>query len=282
MIHFSYLRIMSVLITPVNFSTSSNNAARYAADLAKAMKADLLLVHVIEIPMTTAELLLTDALYETMAQSANDALKELQVELQTRTGHNTKIEIRMEVGGVTAKMKEISEEIQPYIILLGTSAPSLGKYLAGSPVASLLHKLNFPVLVVPETAAFHPYRHILLAFDLEDINSGTPLSLPLLKDLRDHFGSRFDIVTVETGAPLSDEQKTLQRENWKHQLKDIDPEIHYVRKSQVEEGIQEYLNTNEADLALVFPKKHSFFEFHTSQSGKVAKHSSIPVISLHG
>jgi hypothetical protein len=32
---------------------------------------------------------------------------------------------------------------------------------------------------------------------------------------------------------------------------------------------------------MVFPKKHGFFEFHTSQAKKIALHSPVPVMSIH-
>ena len=272
---------MKSIVIPVNFSACSGNAARYAADLAQAIRADLLLIHVIEIPVTPADMVMTEALYEEMVQSANNSLKELQFDLRRRTCHSIKIEIRMEIGSVTGKMKELCQEIKPYAIILGASGPTLEKFLAGSPVASLLHNLSYPVLVVHEGGFFHQFRRVLLACDLDDIGSGIPMSLPILKDLRQFFGSRFDIITVETGAVLSEEQKAFKYEGWKDQLKDLYPEIHYVRNSRVEDGIQEYLAKHEADLVMVFPKKHSFFEFHVSQSKKLAKHSRIPVMSVH-
>ena len=272
---------MKPIIIPVNFSDCSNNAARYAADLALAIKVDLHLIHVIEITTTSADTVVTEAVYETMVESANNSLKELQFELRRRTCHGVKVETRMEVGSAIAKMKQLCEELQPYAVVLGASGPTLEKFLAGSPVSSLLHNLNYPVLVIPEGVTFHQFRHVLLACDLDDIGSGIPLSLPLLKDLRHYFGSRFDIVTVETRAVLSEEQKTFQCESWKDQLKGFYPEIHYIRNPRVEDGIREYLGKHEADLVIVFPKKHGFFEFHISQSKKFARNSTIPVMSLH-
>jgi len=272
---------MKSIVIPVNFSACSNNAARYAADLAQAIRAELHLVHVIEIPMTSADMVMTEALYQEMVESSSNSLKELQFELQKQTYNSIKVETRIEVGSVTGKIKELCQEIQPYAVVLGATGPTLEKFLAGSPVSSLLHSLNYPVLVVPAGVSFHQFRRVLLACDLDDIGSGIPLSLPLLKDLRQFFGSRFDIVTVETSSVLSEEQKTFKYEGWKDQLKDLYPEIHYVRNSKVEDGIQEYLGKHEADLVMVFPKKHGFFEFHTSQSKKFTKHSTIPVMSLH-
>jgi hypothetical protein len=148
-------------------------------------------------------------------------------------------------------------------------------------VTSLLQHLEYPVLVVPEAATFQQFRRILMAFDLEDIGSGLTTCLPLLKELRGHFGSRVDIITVETGKVLSDEATCFESGGWKEQLRDIYPEIHYIRKSKVEDGILEYLGQHQADLVMVFPKKHGFFDFHISQSRRLAQSSPVPVMSLH-
>ena len=272
---------MKSIVVPINFSPCAANAGRYAADLALAINADLHLIHVIQVPVNSAELLMTQYLYEEMVESADIALKQLQFELTKRTNNRVKVDTTLEAGSVGEKVRDLCQQVKPYAVVLGVTGSTFEKFLAGSPVASLLHNLDFPVLVVPETYTFHRFHRILLACDLEDIGSGVPNSLPLLKDLRDYFGSRFDIVTVETRRVLSDEATCFESGGWKEQLKELYPEIHYIRKPNVKEGILEYLGHNEADLIMVFPKKHSFFDFHTSQSRQLAHHSPIPVLSLH-
>jgi nucleotide-binding universal stress UspA family protein len=272
---------MKSIIVPTNFSPCAADAARYAADLAQAIHADLHLIHVVQVPVSSAELMMTQYLYEEMVEAANISLQQLKADLSKRTHQRIKIDTTLEAGSVSAKVKDLCQQVKPYAIVLGAAGRSLEKFLAGSPVASLLHNLDYPVLVVPENSSFHQFRRILLAFDLDDIGSGLPNSLPLLKDLREHFGSRFDIVTVETRKVLSDEATCFESGGWKEQLKELYPEIHYIRKPKVEEGILEYLGNNDADLVMVFPKKHGFFDFHVSQSRKLAQHSPIPVLSLH-
>ena len=272
---------MKSIVVPINFSPCATNAANYAADLAQAIHADVHLIHVIQVPVTSAELMMTESLYESIVASANTSLGELQAGLSRRTSHRIRIETTLEAGSAGARVEDLCRQLQPYAIVLGATGPTFEKFLAGSPVASLLHNLDYPVLVVPETYTFHRFHRILLACDLEDLGSGMPNSLPLLKDLREHFGSRFDIVTVETGKVSREEQSVFDSDGWKNQLKELYPEFHYVRKSKVEEGIFEYLAHNDADLIMVFPKKHGFLDFHVSQSRKVAQHSPIPVLSLH-
>ncbi len=256
---------MKTVVVPVNFSPWALNAARYAADLALAIKADIRLIHVIQAPV----------------YSANNSLQQLQAELDQRTGHQVNIVTTLATGSIEAKIKEICQEIKPHVIVLGATGPTLEKFWAGSPVAFLLHDLKDPVLVVPEDATFQPFRRILLACDLEDIGSAIPDLLPLLKNLSASFGCRIDLITVETRKMLTEEQYVFEPGCWKDQLKDLDPHIHYLRKSTVEEGIHEYLSFNDADLIMVFPKNHGLFDFHLSQSRKMAQHNSIPVLSLH-
>lgn len=272
---------MRSILVPVNFSTCADNAARYAADLALILKADLHLIHVVQVPATAAEMGMTQYLYEEMVDSANISLKQLQADLRKHTQGKVNIGTTLDAGGLLSKIKDCCHQLKPYAIILGATGPSLEKFLAGSSVASLLHNLDYPVLVVPENVPFRHYHRILLACDLSDIGNGLPHSLPLLKDLRDHFGCRFDVITVETPKILAGEHAVFTTDAWKEPFKDIYPEIHFIKTHKVEEGILEYLNHNEADLVMVFPKKHGLFEFHVSQSRKFAKHSPIPVLSLH-
>jgi len=240
---------MKSIVVPVNFSSCAANAARYAADLAKVIHADLHLIHVIQVSVNSAELMMTQSLYEEVIESAAAALKQLQFELTRRTDNRIKVDTTLGAGNVDTNVKDLCLQLKPYAIVLGAAGPSLEKFLAGSTVVSLLNNPDHPVLIVPEKSEFQQFRRILLACDPEDIGSDVANTLPLIKELQEKFGSRIDIVTVET--------------------------------SRVEEGVLEYLGHHEADLIMVFPKKHGFFDFHVSQSRKLALHSPVPVLSLH-
>jgi hypothetical protein len=44
--------------------------------------------------------------------------------------------------------------------------------------------------------------------------------------------------------------------------------------------LQEYLHGEPAVLTVVFPKRHSFLEFHPSRSRRLARHAGMPVLCL--
>jgi nucleotide-binding universal stress UspA family protein len=268
---------MKPIIVPVNFSACSHNAALYAADLARVLRSDLHLFHVVGIPFTTSEVAMTTFIYEEMVKAANTSLKELQVDLTRHTHGKVRVEIRLEVGSLGVRLRELCRNLQPYAVVVGTSGPTVEKFMAGSPVSSLLKHMQSPIIVVPEKASFRHYHRVLLACGSDDLDSGLLQFLPLLKELRDHFGSRFDIVTVDTDGPGAVKPGATYQE----ELKDLYPDIHLIHARKVEEGVGQYLADHEVDLILVFPKKHALLDFHISHSRKLARNSPVPVMSLH-
>jgi len=78
-------RDMKSLVTPVNFSVNSHNAARYAADLAELVGADIHLLHVLQIPLTNIDVPTTEYIMGELQTAAEESLNELKQELVKRT-----------------------------------------------------------------------------------------------------------------------------------------------------------------------------------------------------
>lgn len=269
---------MRPLLVPVNFSDCSSCAARYAADLAMAIDGEVHLVNVIDID--NMETIVTPSVYDTMVETAQTYLDQLKTELLDRTRHKVPVETFVTVGTVYGEVEAICRTIKPYAVVLGTSGPSFEKAIAGSPVGSLLH-LPYPVLVVPDQESFHTYHNIVLACELDDLETGIPHFLPFIQELRHRFHAQIDIVTIENWKGWPGEEYFLRTEAWKTRLKDLDPEWHLIHEKKVEQGLFGFLANHRADLVVVFPKKHTVIDFHISQSRKIAKHSDVPVMSLH-
>ena len=271
---------MRPLIVPVNFSQCAACAARYAADLAQAIGGELHLINVVEYPFTSPDLVMSEDVYGVMLDSANLYLKEMQADLQKYSGNKVPIHISVGVGDVFAQVEQLCQTVHPYAIVLGSSGPTFEKFIAGSRIGALL-RLPYPVLVVPERETFHSFRNIVLACDIADLESGLPHSLPLLKELHQSFNASVDVVTVNGNTSTTNEEACQKSKDWQDHLKPLEPRLHMIHGKNIEEGLFHYLEDNAADLVIVFPKKHNFLEFHTRQSKKIAKHSSIPVMSLH-
>ena len=269
---------MRSIIVPVNFSPCSRNAAHYAADLAKATGATLHLVHVIQLPMSGMEPVMNEYLFNEMADSAETGLINLLDDIRKRTGGWIRVQTYLKVGHIAAKVEELFDAINACLIVMGVTGPTMEKLLAGSPVGPLLH-LRLPLLVVPEQSAFRPYRMISLACDESDIDQGVPHSLPLLLELRDCFGAAVEVVTVETAESLTDEACGYFTAS-ASPLATLNPIRRRLRRHSIDSGLANYLEARAADLAVVFPKRYSLFDFHLSHSRRLARHADIPVLCL--
>lgn len=269
---------MKSILVPVNFSPYSFNAARYAAELAKATGAELHLLHVIQIPLQSTEMVMDDYLYTQMSEAGESSLKEMKTDVLTQTPGLVSVTTHLQTGAVADKVEEWFTALKADLIVMGVTGPAMEKFLAGSQVGPLLH-LRRPLLVVPEHAKYEPYQRIVLACDESDIQRGVYHSLPLLRELRERLGATVDVVTVDTGSMPSDEASCFAGEG-PDSLTELAPSRHYIREHSVEEGLQEYLHSEPANLTVVFPKRHSFLEFHPSRSRRLARHAGMPVLCL--
>ena len=272
---------MRTIIAPVNFTPNSANAVRYAADMAVAVQADLHLLYVLQLPVSVAEFPLNDYVFNEMQESGTEALKQLRDELVKRTEAKVKIFVHMEIGAVEARIEEFCREKKPFLVVMGATGHTLETALTGSNVAAAVRRLPYPLIVVPENAQFKKIKKVVLACDLEDISGGMPVRPTFLKELRDLFQTKFEVVNINTTRQARTTAAVMDSEVWKASLEESFPEVHIVETDNVELGIGQYLFDHGADMLIVFPKKHSFFAFHKSHAKRLALNGSVPIMSIH-
>jgi nucleotide-binding universal stress UspA family protein len=272
---------MRTIIAPVNFTPNSSNAARYAADMALAIGADLHLLYVLQLPVSVAEFPLNDYIFNEMQESGAEALKHLSDELIKRTNGKIDIHTNMEIGSVEGKIEELCRDRKPFLVIMGASGHTLETALAGSNITAAIRHLPFPLIVVPENGTFKPIKTIVLACDLNDISGNVPAKPSFLKELKAIFQARFEVVNINTKHQERSTASIMETEAWKECMQESFPEVHFVETENVEVGIGKYLDDHAADLLLVFPKKHNFFEFHKSHAKRLALNGNVPVMSIH-
>jgi nucleotide-binding universal stress UspA family protein len=272
---------MQPIVVPVNYAPNSANAARYAADMALAIKTCINLIYVLQPPVTATEMPLPEAAFDKMQDNGFQLLKQLSEDLLRRTGGKISIVTDLEIGRVEDKVREFCDRKSPLMVVMGASGHALENLLEGSHTLRTLRHLPYPLLVIPENARFHPIQKIIVACDRDDIDSGMPASLPFLKDLGKLFDARFEVVHVITDDEDCAGEAILDYNEWKGRLKGFDPELRFVRTKEVNNGIGEYLHDHKGDWLMVFPKRHGMLEFHKSQAKQLAISAAVPVLSLH-
>lgn len=271
---------MRTIIAPTDFSPISLNAVKYAADLAVAINAELVVLNVVQIPVTVSEVPLTEFEYEEMTDEAENELAELEEKLNERTDGKINIRSKMMVGSIGYELKEISKQKGPFAVVMGTNGAGFTeRFFLGSQTVFAVNNLEYPVLVVPKDGVFKGINKVALASDLEELQSTRPLSL--LKTWLKTFNSKVEVVNVCRDNKVKAEEVpgSISLQN---SLSEFYPEFHFVNEENIEKGIYDFIENAQPDVLVVIPKKHGLLSgmFHKSRSKPLILHPHIPVLAI--
>jgi len=272
---------MRSIVVPVNFSANSANAARYAADLALTIGADVNLIYVFQIPTSVAEVPMPESVFDEMRDSGLELLEDLKTTLCKRTDGKLKVTTNMKIGGIEPNIEAFCKEQKPFLVVMGASGHLLENVINGSTTVSAIRHLPYLVLVIPENAIFKGVKRIVMASDREDIFGGMSDNMIFLKELSDLMKAELLVLHVLTNGEESAAEVVEEYNIWKKDLMAFRPEMHFVRQSKVDEGINDYLSSHQGDWLMVFPKNHSALEFHRSRAKQIVETCAVPVMSLH-
>lgn len=270
---------MKTIIAPTNFTATSTHVLNYAADMAVNIDADLILLHVIQLP-ATFDVPVTQYQYDSMLEDAERELDALKKELTIRTEGSINITVKAVFSTMVFEMAKIEKELKPYLIIVGPEREGVAnRLLFSSHSFEIAKRLPCPVVVVPENAVFRHIRRIGLATDLKAVDR---IPLETIRDMVELFDAELDIVYVCRDA---DEKLGCESsiEAIKERLKEFEPSFHFEINKDVEKGINAYAARNKEDLVIVLPKRYGVVGglFHRSRSKKVAQHPAVPVMSIN-
>jgi len=269
---------MKPLIATTNFSASSANAAKYAANMALVIHADLYLLHVMPISGSGLDMPLTKELFNEMRQADEMELEKLQLELQKQTEGRLNIYIAFKIGSFENELEEYCKLKNPFAVVMGIKKSSAERFLFGSNTMFAIQHLHYPLLMIPDDSNFHTISKIVIAYDLADANETIPIDY--LRELQRIFHASVSVLNV--GPKMIEDLKSNNEFNsLKDLLRDLSPHFYFGIADTVEDGINKFLEENGADILLLLPKRHGFFEFHKSHTKKILLNSHVPIVSIH-
>ena len=274
---------MKTIIVPTDFSPVAVNAMNYAADLALAVDASLILLHVFQMPVsynnTDIPLPLMDI--GELEQINKERIDELKAQLQHVTSGKLNIAAEVKLGDLTDVLKELCATVHPFAVVMGTKgAGFVERLLVGSSTLSAIRHLSSPVLVVPPGAVFREIRQIGFACDFKKVADSMPVAP--IKEWVKAFNAALMVLSVDNKK--SDVRDTAGQSVILHALlQDLNPRYSYIDHPDVESGLSTFAETNGLDLLIVIPRRHRLLDalFQKSHTRDLAFHSHIPILSVH-
>ena len=260
---------MNTVIIPVDFSETSLNAARYAAQLlADQNEVKIVLYHSYEKPVE--------------AEHAIGALENVKAELTKNLALQIEVMAFEEDDFVNGLEKTARHRRADLIIMGITGKSAIAQVFFGSNTLKMAERKVCPVLIVPEGASFSPLKNVMLTSDFKNTVESTPSGL--IKDFLDAFNPQLHIVNVDNEHYISlTENYESEKQELKKMFADYNPEFYFMRLFDVDEAINLFAESRNIDLIIAIQKNHSFIGklLNGSRTKTLSYHSKMPILVMH-
>ena len=274
---------MKTIIVPTDFSPIATNAMNFAADMAININASITLLHVYQVPVSMTEVPVVLVSADELRKSSEEKLEILKQDLAHLTSGKIKIYTEARLGDISDELEDVCKHVEPFAVIMGTKgATGIERILFGSTTLTAIRHLKWPVIVVPPGKEYGTgIKKIGFACDFDKVVESTPIQF--IKNMVKEFGAELHVLNVDHEnkhfkPETPDESLMLHT-----LLKDLNPQYHFIDNEDIEDGINEFVETNNIDLLITIPKKHKLLEglFKPSSTKQLVTRSHVPVMCVH-
>lgn len=274
---------MKKFLVPTDFSETSKNAAKYAAQMAAGIPgAKVILINISDKFTAGSD-----------GSPLTETKKDRRIILQQALAHvaeemrslaNVEIEFVIEEGSSLVETLEryVRHQGVNMIVMGITGASRLEQLFIGSNTLDMVDAGVCPVMIIPPDAQFRPIKNVLFASDFKEVETTVP-AVPV-KSVLDLFRASLHIVNVDSEhyVDITDEYKA-QRVKLENMLGSYQPEFYFIRQYDFLDAVSQFTQDKNIDVIVTVPKEHSFLSglFKTSHTKKLAYHSHVPIIAIH-
>lgn len=276
---------MNTIIACTDFSPNANNAVQYAAALAEATKARLMLFHhfVYPVPATDLPMAFSSVFVDDATNAMEQRLQEIKAGLLKT--YAIEIDCLLRSWDFSIDLETVFEDEKADLVVMGINGHSaVMNALVGSISATTIRRGKLPLLIVPPGVTYHPIEKILFPCDDHGIEEAGILK-PLLR-LAIHFDAYIEVLTlfdlkntpelVPQGS-LSEAKNTLEI-----LLASARHGYSFENESAIDKGILYEAERSSADLIAMIPHHHSFWSnlLNQSKTQQVAVAIKLPLLVL--
>lgn len=289
------MRGLRRILVPVDFSELSIKAAHYALELARTLKAEVMLLNVwfnsanqgfVFNEMFAFQLKVEELLRE-QEQEAQAQIEDLATELRKRVRdekmRGVKVDYDLVRGGPVESILAYVQDYQPGTLVMGTHGKRReGLALLGSTTAKVIEKCPVPVLAVPwgyDTANFSAPRHVayLTRFDENDMQA-----IHRLVAFVRPFHVKVYCVHLhpEDSLKLDSLRMKKLKDHFAEAITDVEIECGLIETEDAVEGLLDFVKEKQIDVLALISRKRNIIEqlLKPSLTRKLLVGSDIPLL----
>lgn len=281
---------MKTYLIPVDFTSTSDHAAKYAAELSNQtdVKSLILLnsfyVSVYESTLPRPDLTMPSE-QEIEQEVADRTAKQaaLKADLDKLAKDGVKITTELSREPLVRSVLDAIETHHADIVLLGGNGNETDSNShIGNNIVEISKTSPVPVIVVPLCAKFTGVTRMLMAVDFQKVKENVPIIE--LRRLLNREELELLVVNVDPdGRHANADPAQLAEEGaLQKMIGKYNPQYFYLDTNDIIKGVIGFAEQHKADLIIALPHKYSFLRslVHSSVAHKLHVNSTVPVLLL--
>lgn len=271
---------MKNILVPTDFSEVSENAADYAAELAKMTKAKLIFYYVFTLPVPIADTPIVAVPIDELEKENKKLLNALDKKIKAKHG-SIETQLITQPGLVVEEITSFTKEHKIDLVVMGVTGAGKTPGMFGSNATSVMHHAACPVVVIPKGYKFKKPKTIALACDYKSVLPDETINK--FKSFVRLFHSKVLIFNILKPKELATYQKAATEVNLENALADIDHTLHFPSGENMTEEINTFVNKQNVDMLAVVPHTYGFLKglMHHSATKEMAYLTHVPLLSIH-
>ena len=268
---------MKTILVATDYSSAATNAVDYAANLAKATSAELVLFNVYRLSIHASNSMASATSIDHRFEQNQDKLEELTNDTAKRYGIKARWELTE--GDTIGGLKSFTSAHLVDLVVMGIESNLLEYKLFGNTTTAAIRLMQFPLLVVPNDVQYTGIHKIMYAAESSYLKDDCELGF--LKRFVKDFGVQLEVFHVlkdgsetESNAKLEQVMESI--------LNDVEHTYRYVSNPKVGDGIKVGLEQFPADLLVMIPHKIGFFEslIKGSNTSQMTVKTRVPLLVI--
>jgi nucleotide-binding universal stress UspA family protein len=277
---------MKTLLIPVDFSGTSSNVLKYAAEFSKDTAVERIIL-LNNYYLSIYEQLLPSADFVQVSaeqinedrQSINERLKAVGRSLAKKCGPSIKIETAVSELPLLRAILQIIAQEKPHMLMIGSDNNMDESYI-GEQVIAIAKISNIPVLIVPALAKYKKVKSALVPCDFNAVSR-----LALLKEIRSSNQWLCPSELIVLNVDAKQVHLAHEEENFymlKEILESYKYQVYYSEDLDIVHGILDFANKHHAQIIIALPGNYSFFQnlTHHSITNALELNANQPVLIL--
>lgn len=274
---------MKKILFPTDFSETSRNAFIYALRLADNIGAEVVTLHVYDLPTLSLRGIpssikeIYDSIELENFENYKDEIPYLRIIAEENDLGHIKLSNVLKHGDFIWTLNHVAKEEEADLIVMGTTgAKGLKEIFVGSISGSVLVESDTNVLIVPEEAKHENIKNIAFTtrFREKDYKG-----LKQIIEIAKGFDAHVHCLYVKTPSSDVSEEEIAK---WEKKFKKEKVEFHIVEASNVKETIRIFNKLMKIDLMAIVSYKRSFFQELLEQSlaQKLSYQARVPILTF--